>query len=70
MENPEESVISKTSKHLNGLNTYDRNSGERTNIATPAYEQTLPRLTTVHPAPVVYNEKHANSPYRDMPYET
>jgi len=39
MENPEESVISETFKHLNGLNiVYVRNSVQRTNIATHAYE--------------------------------
>ena len=67
MENPEESVISETSKHLNGLNTYDRNSMQTTNMVTPAYEHTLPRLTTVYPAPdlrgiidliVVHSIKH------------
>lgn len=72
MEKPEESVISETSKHLNGLNSvYDRNSVQRINMATPAYEQVLPRLTTDYPARVAeYDEKHSNSPHRDMPYET
>jgi hypothetical protein len=33
-------------------------------MATPAYKQTLPRLTTDYPAPVAaYDEKHANSPH-------
>lgn len=67
MENPEESVIFETSKHLNGLNTYNRNSVQRTNLATPTYEQTLPII--VYPAPVVYDEKHVNNLYGDIPYE-
>lgn len=40
-------------------------------MATPAYEQTLPRLRTGYFAPVpAYDEKHANSQHGDMPYET
>jgi len=39
-------------------------------MARPAYEQTLPRLTIDYPAPVAaYDEKHANSPHGDMPYD-
>jgi hypothetical protein len=70
MENPEESVISETSKHLNGPNTvYDRNSMQRTNMATPAYEQTLPRLTGYSAPVTAYDEKQANSQHVDMPYD-
>jgi hypothetical protein len=39
------SETSETSKHLNGLNTvYDRTFVQKTNMATPAYEKTLPEL--------------------------
>jgi hypothetical protein len=34
------------------------------------YEQTLPRLTTHYSGPVAaYDEKHANSPHGEMPYD-
>jgi hypothetical protein len=34
-------------------------------MVTPAYEQTLPRLTTDYPAQVAtYNEKYTNSPLK------
>lgn len=57
-------------QNLNDLNTmYVRNSVQMANMATPAYEQTLPRLTTDYPAlDAAYDEKHANSSHGDIPY--
>ena len=72
MENLEKDAVSKALKHLNDLDTiYDKTSVQRTNMAAPVYEQTLPRLTTDYSAPVAaYDEKHANNPHRDIPYDT
>jgi hypothetical protein len=66
MESPKENVIFETSKRLNALNrVYERSSVQRTNMVTPAYEPTLPRLTTDYPAQVAaYDEKHTNSPLK------
>lgn len=72
MENLEKSPIFEASKHLNSPNrVYDKNSVQRSDMATPEYEQTLRRPTADFPAPVaVYNEKHSNYLHQDIPHES
>jgi len=72
METLEKSSNFETSEHLNGLyRVYDKNFVQRSTMATPEYEQTLPRPTTGYPAPVAaYDEKHLIIRIKGILYES
>lgn len=72
MENLEKSPIFEASKHLDGSNrVYDKNSVQKSDMATPGYEQTLRRPTVDFPAPVAaYNEQQSTYLHQDLPRES
>lgn len=68
MEKLDKSPISEASKHHSPDRVYyDKNSVQRSDIATPEYVQTLRMPTADFPAPVAaYNEKHSDYLHQDI----